>query len=581
MNNDISPIDLLLEQKVKQFHEIIDIANENMAYCTVDENLNVLYVSKLFSDILGYSIDTFKDDTFSSIILKESTSKFYNGCEYVKNNGRESWGTEIIFESIEGKDIYTNLIINPTFQSSKLVGFIFVIHDTTNEKLLHKLQVKMFAQEEIKQNTLEFVSSTSAAILDTISYKVSVVVKIVVSFIILFLLYTTIFDIDEIARGTGSFVPSSKVQQLKNYESGVISQIYVTEGDSVKKDQILVKFNNIAHKAKLDENKIRLSELKAKVARLKAESLGIDMEKLTCLDDCDKEQFDLEKTFYISNMRELQKNLSKQKEQLKSKESSLQDAEHRFEILKTNYKILSDEFKIKKALEKQKIFTRYELGQLERELNDAQSEKRSAQEMIIQTKTQIQEIKNGIDESVLTFKNKASLQYNEVSAEISRLEEAKKNLQDVISRTIIRSPISGVIKELFVHTLGSAIESSAKLLSIVPDNYEIVAEIKIPPAEIAKLHIGQKVKLKVTAFDYSIYGDLDGKIIFISPDTITDKDTGENFYIAHVKTKVNYLKDNEKYKVKIGMMVNADILVGKKSIMSFLLKPILKATEKH
>jgi len=87
MNNDISPIDLLLEQKAKQFHEIIDIANENMAYCTVDENLNVLYVSKSFSDILGYSSDTFKDDTFSSIILKESASKFYNGCEYVKNNG--------------------------------------------------------------------------------------------------------------------------------------------------------------------------------------------------------------------------------------------------------------------------------------------------------------------------------------------------------------------------------------------------------------------------------------------------------------------------------------------------------------
>lgn len=580
IDNDESFMTKMAEEKFRELHAFNEIANENMAYCIVDENLNVQSVSKAFTDILGYSDETLRNKIFSTVVLKQSTEKFYNGCEYVKNNGDESWGTEITLESNDGKEIYTRVIINPTFYEEKLSGFVLVIHDITSSKLLHQLQVKMFSEEKVSESALEFVSTTSAAVLHTISYKVSTVVKIVVSFILLFILYATLFEIDEISRGAGSFIPTAKVQHLKNYEGGVVSKIYVREGDSVKKGQILLKFNPIAHKSKLDENQIRLSELEAKVARLKAESLGIDMADVPCSEDCDKKQFNLEKTFYLSNMKELQKNLSKQEEQIKSKQSSLEDAQNRFKNLETNYKILSDEFKSKKILEKKKIFTRYELGQLERDLNDAKSEKKSAEETIVQIKTQIQEIKDGMDETVLTFRNKASLQYNETTAEILRLKETKKNLEDIINRTVIRSPVSGVIKELFVHTLGSSIQPSAELLTIVPDNYEMVAEVKIKPEEIAKLHIGQEVKLKVTAFDYSIYGDLEGKITYISADTITDKDSGEDFYVIHVKTKVNYLNNNEKYKIKVGMMVNADVLVGKKSIMSFLLKPILKSTQK-
>jgi len=580
IENDQDFMTSMLEQKLKEMHSFNEIANENMAYCVVDENLNVQDVSKAFMDMLGYSNDTLRNKLFSTIITTQSTTKFYNGCEYVKNNGDEAWGTEIELETIDGKELFTRVIINPTFYEEKLSGFILVVHDITQQKLLHKLQVKMFSAEKTDKTTLEFVSSASAAVLHTISYKVSTVVKIVVSFILLFILYATIFDIDEISRGSGSFIPTAKVQHLKNYEGGVVSKVYVREGDTVKKGQILLKFNPIAHKSKLDENKIRLQELEAKVARLKAESLGIDMASIQCNDECDKKLFNLEKQYFQSNQEELKKNLSKQEEQLKSKLSSLEDAQNKYKVLNTNYKSLSEEFLAKKELEKKRIFTKYELGLLERELNDARSEIKSAEENIVQIKTQIKEIQDGMDETTLTFQNKASFQYNEFSAELLRLKETKKNLQDIIRRTVIRSPVNGVVKELFVHTLGSSIQSSAELMTIVPDNYEMVAEVKIKPEEIAKLHIGQKVNLKVTAFDYSIYGDLEGKIIYISPDTITDKDSGEDFYIMHVKTKVNYLNNNEKYKIKVGMMVNADVLVGKKSIMSFLLKPILKSTQK-
>jgi len=563
--------------KMKQYDEIAD---EHMMSCVVDKNLIVKSVSKGFSDLFGYNSTTFTNKSFNMIVSPEYAEKLYNGCEYVKNHNGEAWGTELGLSTIDDKEIITKTIINPYYEKDQLVGFIFVIHDISSARLLHKLQVKMLSEEKINSTIIDYVSSTSAAVLDTVSYKVSAVVKIVVSFIILFLIYAVSFDIDEISRGQGQFIPTSKVQTLKNLEGGVVSAIYVQEGDSIKKGQVLLKLSPISYKTKLEENHIRMMELKAKQARLNAEINNLPMENIACSDDCDKKMLEHEKRFYLSNKKELQQNISKQLEQLKYQESALLDAKNRYSLLEENYFMLQEEFKAKKKLEKQKIFTKYELSALERELNDASSGVRSAKESIVQTQSQIEEIKNGIEETKLTFKNKSASMLNETIAELLRLEETKKNLEDILDRTVIRSPVDGIVKELFVHTLGSSIQASADILTIVPDNYEMIAEVKMKPEEIAKLHIGQSVKLKVTAFDYSIYGDLEGKITNISPDTITDKDTGESHYLIYVKTKKNYLLDNEKYKIKVGMMVNADVLVGKKSIMSFLLKPILKTTQR-
>lgn len=572
---------LIDEDTLRQMNDFNDIASENLCFCVVDKNLNVKSVSKAFTELLGFNMTTLGGKNFNLLVSAEYAEKFYNGCEYVKNHDKESWGTELVLTSIDDKDIFTKTIINPLFKNDELAGFTFVIHDISSQRLLHQLQVKMMSQEKYHASTLDFISSTSAAVLDTVSYKISTVVKIVVSFIFLFIIYAVSFDIDEISRGQGQFIPTSKVQNLTNLEGGVVSAIYVREGDSVKKGQILLKLSPISYQSKLDENNIRLHELNAKSARLKAESQGLPMEDIVCDEDCEKSFLETEKEYFLSNKKELGRNISKQMEQLKYQRSALADAKYKYEILEENYMLLAEEFETKKRLEKQKIFTKYELRTLERELNDASSALASAKEIIVQTRAQIEEVKNGIEETKLTFKNKAAAQLNETSAEILRIKETMKNLQDIIERTVVRSPVDGIVKELFVHTVGSSIQPSTDIITIVPDNFEMVAEVKMKPEEIAKLHIGQDVKLKVTAFDYSIYGDLEGKITNISPDTITDKETGESHYLIYVKTKKNYLHDNEKYKIKVGMMVNADVLVGKKSIMSFLLKPILKTTQRE
>lgn len=559
---------------------ISEIAYEYLPYCIVDENLNVVEISKALSDILGYSNEILKGKSFATIVEHNSETKLYNGCEYVKNNDGQEWGTDIILSTINSQEVQTHTTIKLMNDERVSNGFIFVIKDISNEKLLHKLQVKMFSKEKIDKSALDFVSTTSAAVLDTVSTKVSLVVKLVVTFIFLFLVYASIFKIDELAKGSGQFIPTAKVQSIRNLEGGIVSKILVSEGDSVKKGQILLVLNPIAHQTKLDENRIRISELETKLTRLKAEASGVSMDKIECQGECDKNLLTSEKNFYLSNQEELNQKILKFQEQLKSKESELLDAQIKYQNLKKNYDMLNSEFRVKKQLEKQKVFTKYELATLERELNDARVSQNSAKELIVQLKTQKKEIKNSIKEVKFNFRNKAASQYNETAAEILRLKETKKNLEDIIKRTVVRSPVNGTVKELFIHTIGTSIEPAEELLTIVPDTKEMLAQVKIKPEEIAKLHIGQPVELKVTAFDYSIYGDLEGKIVNISPDTIKDKKTGEDHYLIYVRTDKNYLLNNKKYKIKVGMTVSADVLVGKKTIMAFLLKPILKTTQR-
>lgn len=569
------------KELLSQRKEFDDITNSNMVYAITNKSLEVTQISTAFSDMFGYTKNQIIGNKYSILIHNESYEKFYNGCEYVSSHGRESWGTDFVMQKDDGTVLYTHTFIYPLFEAGMLSGFMFVSSDISTKRMLYKLQVKLLSNEKNHSSTIDFISSTSAAVLDTISYKVSAVVKLVVTFVILFLIYAVTFNIDELARGTGKFIPTSKVQHIKNQEGGIIESLYVNDGDNVKKGQILLKLSDITYKTQLDQNSISLMELEAKQSRLKAESLGLPMENITCGDNCDKKIIEREKKFFLSNKQELEKNIAQQKEKLKSQHSNLEDAKNKYAILDENYQMLKQEFDIKKGLAKKKIFTKYELTKLQRDLNDLASSKKSAKESIVQINSQIKEINHAIEEAILVARNKATEQYNSTSAEILRLKETEKNLEDIIKRTIIRSPVDGVINELFVHTIGTSVPASFELLTIIPNNQNMLAEIQMNPTQIAKLHIGQDVRLKVTAYDYSIYGGLDGKIVNITPDTILDKVTQQNNYLVYVKTRKNYLHNNRKYKIKVGMIVNADVIVGKKTIMAFLLKPILKTTQRN
>ena len=562
----------------EQREEFDQIVSNNMVYVTTDKDLIVVDASKSFSNMFGYLKDEIVGEKYNILVHRDDAHKFSNGCEYVSTHNKEAWGTDMKMISKHHITLYTHTFIYPLFESGVLRGFTFVSQDIHDTYVLNKFKVEQLKKEQYTETTLEFMKGTSVAILNTVNSKVSLVVKMLFAIIMIFFLYAISFDIEEIVRGDGKIIPTNKVQSIKNKEGGIVAKILVKEGDRVKKDQMLLKLNDISYKTQLAENTNRLAELYAKEMRLKAESSGKKLRIDKEFEFKHPKLMKIEKNRYITNKKEQKSKIGKFLEQLRSKKSEALDAKNAFLVLEENYLSRAEELAESEKLAAQGVFSKYDISTIQREVNDMLSSVVTAKERRVQIQNSINEIKNSISEAKFNFQNSAKEEYSLTLSEISKIKETIKNIKDTIARTYIRTPVDGVVKKLLVNTVGSSVNPSEELMTIVPDNADMIAEVKIKPSDIGKIYIGQQISLKVTAFDYALYGNLIGEIINISPDTMVDEKTGDTYYSVQIKTKKDYLNNNKKNKIKVGMKVNTDIIVGKKTILEFILKPVLKST---
>ncbi len=568
------------EQEMKLQRAALDnVINSHLVHLQTNKDLIITDASRGFSDMFGYNHDEIVGEEFNILVRYDNSAKFYNGVEYVSNHGKESWGTDLLMLHMETRTLHTRIFIYPSFDSGVLTGFTFIIQDIHDTFVLNRLKVDLLAKEQYKETTLEFMKGTSVALLSTVSSKVSLVVKIISVVILCFFIWAASFDIEEIVKGSGTVIPTNKLQSIKNLEGGVISAINIKEGDRVKKGQILLTLDDSSYQIKIDETTKRLSELRVKILRLTAESNNKEFIMDRDLEFKYPKLTKIEKNRYITNKKELKSKIGKFKEQLKTKESLLADTQNSFLVLEENYLSRAEELEDSKELAKQGVFSKYDIAIIEREVNTMLSSLVSAKEKLSQIRSSRNEIKNNIKEVKFAFQNNAKEEYSVATSEISKLKDTIRTIKETIKRTDIRTPVDGTIKELLVNTVGSSVNPSEELITIVPDNADMISEIKIAPENIGKLYVGQKISLKVTAYDYALYGNLIGEITNISPDTQLDQKTGATNYIIQIKTKRNYLNNNKKNKLKVGMKVNTDIIVGKKTILEFVLKPILKSTD--
>jgi adhesin transport system membrane fusion protein len=216
---------------------------------------------------------------------------------------------------------------------------------------------------------------------------------------------------------------------------------------------------------------------------------------------------------------------------------------------------------------------------LKREANAIESDIEAARLSLPRLLSSINEFKNKRKEALQLFINNAKKELNEVTAEISRLKTQQIAFTDQVDRTMVKSPVDGIVQKLFVNTVGGVIQPGEDLVEIVPTNKKLFLEVKIKPNDIAFIHPGAKAKVKVSAYDFAIHGGLMGKVVNISPDTITDK-KDNTFYIIHVVTEKNYLGTKEHpLHIIPGMTVHVDMITGQKTVMEYILKPILKSKQ--
>jgi len=425
----------------------------------------------------------------------------------------------------------------------------------------------------------EYMKSLSSAVVYKRSKKLHWVLIAFTITIFSFIIWASFAQIDEIARGHGKVVPSGQNQIIQNLEGGIVSEILVKEGDFVKKGQILLKINNEKSESTLVSNKIKSLYLQAQIERLEAELKQAPFEYKQTDNKTLNDFLKNEKELYLSNMKQLESKIKILKEQDKQKKSELRDARQTINHLKFSAQAIAKEVKMTEPMVKRGIRSEVDFLKLQREQSDAKQKLQSTILSVNKIKSEIVEIENKIKETYETNKSDVRKKLNETITSLKDLEANSTASIDQVSRTTVKSPSNGIVQTLHVNTIGGAIKPAQDLIEIVPTDYNLIVEVKILPSDIAFIYQGQKAIVKFSAYDFSIYGGLDGKVINISPDTITEKDD-KTYYLVRIQTEQNFIGTNDK-KMKIipGMVADVDIITGKKTILDYILKPILKTKQ--
>ena len=220
-----------------------------------------------------------------------------------------------------------------------------------------------------------------------------------------------------------------------------------------------------------------------------------------------------------------------------------------------------------------------EVLRLERQANDLKGELTGAELALPRVQSSLNEAVEKLANAGLAFRNEAQKELNEVRSELSRLTETSSALSDRVDRQIVRSPVAGTVKRLLITTLGGVIQPGMDILEIVPSEDKLQVEARVRPADIAFLYPGQKAMVKVTAYDFAVHGSLQGEVVHISPDTIVDEE-GDSYYLVRVETELAYLgRESAPLPIIPGMTVSVDILTGEKTVLDYILKPILKTKQ--
>jgi adhesin transport system membrane fusion protein len=440
-------------------------------------------------------------------------------------------------------------------------------------KDIDKLQVK-------NEDDLQYMDSVSAAMLmkNNISTKIMLWISFVL--IISLIVWAYFSEIDALTRGQGKVIPSQQIQIIQNLEGGIVSEILVKEGAKVSKGDILIKIDDTGFVSTFVESQLRYDELEAKALRLQAESTGKPFEVSEEIRNKSPKLIHFEESLYKTNLEQLNNNIDIYTLRLAQKRSERTEAESKLSQLKLNYELINREVSISEPLFKKGIVSEVEFLQLQRQASSVKGEMDAIKLSIPRLISVIEEQKNNITEVNLKFQNAAKEAFNETKAEMSRISKTNVAKEDKVQRTLVRSPVDGTIKQLLVNTVGGVVKPGMDIIEIVPSHDKLLVEAKIRPADIAFLYPSQRAIVKFSAYDFAIYGSLEGTLTHISADTIIDEVDKQSYYLVRIKTDKSYLgSEDKKLQVMVGMTADVDIVTGKKTVLDYILKPILRARE--
>ncbi|WP_020168053.1 MULTISPECIES: HlyD family type I secretion periplasmic adaptor subunit [Methylotenera] len=393
---------------------------------------------------------------------------------------------------------------------------------------------------------------------------------------ILFVVITWAFfaKVDEVTRGEGRVIPSRQVQVIQSLDGGIVSEILVREGDLVKAGMALIKIDETRAVSSLRENKGQYLALLAKESRLEALANGIAFNPPPEVKAADPQVYEQEKSLYNASQDELNSIVNIARDQMSQREKELIEVQYKRDVAEKTYESAAKELAANRPLLASGAVSEIDILKLEREATRARGEIDQSGAQISRIQVSISEARRKITEAEQNFRSKVRTELNETSAKLNSISETGVGLTDRVKQATLKSPVNGRISRLFYNTVGGVIQPGKEVLEVVPSDDALVLETKVEIKDIAFLRPNQPAIVKLTAYDYTIYGTLDAKVESIAANSTVDE-KGNAYYVVRVRTDKTSL--GKGLPIIPGMIAQVDILTGKKTILSYLLKPVLKA----
>ncbi len=387
------------------------------------------------------------------------------------------------------------------------------------------------------------------------------------------LLWAALAHVDEVTKGDAKVISSRQLQLVQSLDGGVVSAILVREGEEVEKGQLLLKIDETRATSGARENAAQGFALQARLARLRAIAEGSAFAPPKASGDDQKRIVEEERRLYETRRTELSTSLSISQQQLAQRQQELAEMRSRKVAAERGLELSQQELARTRPLLASGAVSEVDIIKLERDVSRSRGESEQSGAQIQRVLASINEAQRKVQETEISFRNEARKELADTLGRLNALNEGAVALNDKVDKSQIKSPVRGRIQRLLANTVGGVVQPGKDLVEIVPLDDALVLEAKVQPRDIAFIHPGQAATVKFTAYDFSIYGGLDATVDNISPDTVSD-DHGNAFYLVRVQTRHSTLGD--KLPIIPGMTAEVDILTGNKSVMSYLLKPVLK-----
>ncbi len=398
-----------------------------------------------------------------------------------------------------------------------------------------------------------------------------------IAFVVFCLLWANFAVVDEVTRGDGKAIPSSRLQKIQNLEGGIVAELFVREGQIVDAGDPLLRLDDTRFASNVGETEADRLALLLRVERLSAEVQDRELVVTDEVREKAPKQADNEIQLFNSRKQQLLDEVAGLQEQLIQRQQELREFASKQGQFRNSLSLLRQEIQMSEPLVADGAISQVEVLRLKRAEVEARGQLEATTLAIPRAESAIKEVERKIDETRGRFRSEALTELNEARTELSKIQSTGKALEDRVNRTLVISPVRGIVKQLLVTTIGGVIQPGSDLVEIVPLGENLLVEARIRPQDIAFLHPGQEAMVKFTAYDYTIYGGLKAELEQIGADTVTDDD-GNSFYVIKLRTNKSHLGTEENPLLIIpGMVASVDIITGKKSVLSYLLKPIIRA----